>query len=172
MEERLAELRLRHKAYFLAYKTIESAAEELRLEISPRLGRYTTNMLSVMTDRKYSNIDVTDGLRVSFVAGDGEKKSVDFLSEGTKDLTYIAVRMALADMLFEEKPPLTFDESFAHQDNSRSRAMMQAIVHLGGEGFQSFIFTCRSREETLACDLDPNARVFRMKIGKDDAEMN
>ncbi len=172
IEERLAELQMRHKAYFLAYKTIESAAEELRLEISPRLGKYTTDMLSVMTDRKYSDIDVSDGLRVSFVTGDGEKKSVDFLSEGTKDLTYIAVRMALADMLFEEKPPLTFDESFAHQDNNRSRAMMQAIVHLGKEGFQSFIFTCRSREETLACALDPDARVFRMTLGKEETATN
>ncbi|GEM_PF-1044677 len=167
IRDRLFDLRMRHKAYFLAYKTIESAATELRLEISPRLGKYTTDMLSVMTDRKYSDMDVTDGLKVSFVTADGDKKSVDFLSEGTKDLTYIAVRMALADMLFEEKPPLTFDESFAHQDNNRSRAMMAAIAHLGKDGFQSFIFTCRGREEALACDLDPNARVFKLTLGND-----
>ena len=90
------------------------------------------------------------------------KKSVDFLSGGTRDLAYIAVRLALVDMLYTERPPLVFDESFAHQDNVRAKAMMKALVKLAKEGSQSFIFTCRNREGTLATELLRTAAVFRI----------
>ena len=144
-----------------------SASENLREEISPRLGEFSTELMSLMTDKKYSAIDVTDGLKVSFTAPDGEKKSVDFLSGGTRDLTYIAVRMALIDMLYTEKPPIAFDESFAHQDNIRAKSMMRAVAALADEGQQSFIFTCRQREATLARELNKKTEVFRLSASLD-----
>ena len=116
-----------------------------------------------MTNRKYTGLDVTDGLRVNFKDAMGEEKSVDFLSGGTRDMTYIAVRMALIDMLYSEKPPVSFDESFAHQDNIRAGSMMRAISHLAKtEGIQSFIFTCRSREAEIAAKVSENAAVFKL----------
>ena len=162
LDSRIDELKLRHKAYYIALKSIESASENLRAEISPRLGEYATAMMGVMTDKKYTDFDVSDGLAVTFTAPDGEQKSVDFLSGGTRDLAYIAVRLALVDMLYTERPPLVFDESFAHQDNVRAKAMMKALVKLAKEGSQSFIFTCRNREGTLATELLRTAAVFRI----------
>ena len=163
----IAELRGEYEAYKLAYESIMSASENLREEISPRLGEFSTELMSLMTDKKYSAIDVTDGLKVSFTAPDGEKKSVDFLSGGTRDLTYIAVRMALIDMLYTEKPPIAFDESFAHQDNIRAKSMMRAVAALADEGQQSFIFTCRQREATLARELNKKTEVFRLSASLD-----
>ena len=96
---------------------------------------------------------VTAGLKVSYKSESGEQRTVDFLSGGTRDLAYIAVRMALIDMLYTEKPPVCLDESFAHQDNVRAKSMMKSLVHLGKEGYQSFIFTCRAREATLASEM-------------------
>jgi uncharacterized protein YhaN len=102
-------------------------------------------------------------MKVSFTDTTGEEKSVDFLSGGTRDLTYIALRMALIDMLYSEKPPVCFDESFAHQDNVRAKSMMRAISYLAEEeGMQSFIFTCRAREAQLACEVSHNAAVFKL----------
>ena len=144
LDEQIEELRMRHKAYYIAAKTIDDAAMHLREEISPRLGEYATELMGIMTDKKYTGFDVSNGLSVTFTTPDGEKRSADFLSGGTRDLTYIAVRMALIDMLYTETPPITFDESFAHQDNARARSLMRAVAHLGREGYQSFIFTCRS----------------------------
>ena len=77
-------------------------------------------------------------------------------------MAYIAVRAALIDMLYGEKPPICFDESFAHQDNVRARAMMKAIKALSGEGQQSFIFTCREREAGLAKEISNTAEVFKL----------
>ena len=77
--------------------------------------------------------------------------------------------MALIDMLYTEKPPVCYDESFAHQDNLRARLMMKAIKKLSDEGQQSFIFTCREREATLARELLKSASVF--KLSSSDEEL-
>ena len=167
-DSRIEELILTYEACELAKGAIERASDNLRLEISPRLGEYTTALMQIMTDKKYTDMDVSDGLKVSFTAPDGEKRSIDFLSGGTRDLTYVALRMALIDMLYTECPPVCFDESFAHQDNGRAKAMMSAIKLLGEEGQQSFIFTCREREAVLAKEANPNAAVYKLTTGDDD----
>lgn len=164
LETQIDELRQRHKAYFIALKAIESASDNLRAEISPRLGEYSTDLMSIMTDKKYQNFDVTEGIKVSYSADDGEKRTVDFLSGGTRDLAYIAVRMALVDMLYTEKPPVCFDESFAHQDNVRAKSMMKSLAHLAKEGYQSFVFTCRAREGSLATELVKKPSVFKLSV--------
>ena len=159
---RREDLQNKHRAFFIALGAINSATDNLREEISPRLGEYATNLMEIMTDKKYTSFDVSDGLKVTFDGPNGEKKSVDFLSGGTRDMAYIAVRAALIDMLYGEKPPVCFDESFAHQDNVRARAMMKAINHIAKEGCQSFIFTCRGREAALAKELVRGASVYRL----------
>ncbi len=166
--ERREQLKRKHKAYYIAHDAIVNASDNLRAGISPRLGEYATKMMEVMTDKKYTSFDVSDGLKVSFVDPTGEKKSVDFLSGGTRDMAYIAVRCALIDMLYTEKPPICFDESFAHQDNVRARSMMKAIKKLSGEGCQSFIFTCRAREASLATEIIKGAGVYKLSVIEED----
>ena len=164
LETRIEELRQKHKAYFIAYKAIEGASDNLRAGISPRLGEFSTELMGVMTDKKYGDFDVTDGLKVSYKTEDGESRTVDFLSGGTRDLAYIAVRMALIDMLYPEKPPICLDESFAHQDNIRAKSMMKSLSHLADDGYQSFIFTCRARESALASELVKKPGIFQLSL--------
>ena len=164
LETKIEELREKHKAYFIAYKAIESASDNLRSEISPRLGEFSTELMGIMTDKKYGSFDVTNGLKVSYLAEGGEQRTIDFLSGGTRDLAYVAVRMALIDMLYTEKPPVCLDESFAHQDNIRAKSMMKSLAHLSVEGYQSFIFTCRAREATLASELVKTPGIFKLSV--------
>ena len=164
LETKIDELRQRHKSYFIALKAIETASDNLRAGISPRLGEFSTDLMSIMTEKKYQDFDVTAGIQVSFRGSDGERRTVDFLSGGTRDLAYVSVRMALVDMLYTEKPPLCFDESFAHQDNVRAKSMMKALVHLGKEGYQSFVFTCRQRESALAAEMIKKPAVFKLEV--------
>ena len=120
-----------------------------------------------MTDKKYTSLEVDSGLRVSFTSGDGQEKSIDYLSGGTRDLAYVAVRMALIDMLYTEKPPICFDETFANQDNARASAMMRAVKELGEDGYQSYVFTCRQREAVIASEIQPKTAIFKLSIGLD-----
>ncbi len=162
--KRREELQDRHKAYYIALRAIDSATDNLRRDISPRLGEYATKMMSVMTDQKYTSFSVSDDLKVTFTGEDGEKKSVDFLSGGTRDLAYVAARAALIDMLYGEKPPVIFDESFAHQDNVRAKSMMKGISSLAKEGCQSFIFTCRGREGIIAKEVEKTSGIFKLSV--------
>ena len=120
-----------------------------------------------MTDKKYSALEVGAGLKVNFTSQDGKEKSIDYLSGGTRDLAYVAVRMALIDMLYTEKPPICFDETFANQDNARANAMMRAIKELSENGYQSYVFTCRQRESAIATELQPRSAIFRLSITGD-----
>ncbi len=167
LESKIEELRQKHKAYFIAFKAIESASDNLRAGISPRLGEYSTELMGIMTDKKYGDFDVTDGLKVSYQTEGGEQRTVDFLSGGTRDLAYIAVRMALIDMLYTEKPPICLDESFAHQDNVRARSMMKSLAHLGKDGYQSFVFTCRARESALAAEMVKKPGIYKLSVVED-----
>ena len=168
LDEKISEMKLKHKAHYLALRAIEGAADNMRNEISPRLGQFATELMGVMTDRRYTSFDVNDGLTVSYTAAGGEKKSIDFLSGGTRDLAYVAVRLALIDMLYKEQPPVCFDETFAHQDNIRAQAMMKALGNLAEEGYQSFVFTCRGREGALAGELMKNVGVFKLSVSDSD----
>ncbi len=163
LESQIERLKLHHKAYYIAHDAIVNASENLREEISPRLGQYATHLMEIMTDKKYTSLDISEGMRVTFKNAEGETKSADFLSGGTQDMTYIAVRMALIDMLYTEYPPICFDESFAHQDNLRAKGMMEAIRYLSEEeGKQSFVFTCRARETALATETVSGAGIYKL----------
>jgi uncharacterized protein YhaN len=67
-------------------------------------------------------------------------------------------------MLYNEKPPIIFDESFAHQDNIRAKSMMKGIAGLTNEGCQSFIFTCRGREGALAKEVLRGSEIFKLSV--------
>lgn len=170
LDEQISALRARHKAYVIAKAAIAGASEKLREEISPRLAQFSTEMMGLMTNQKYTSLAVNGNLDVTFTTSQGEERSTDFLSGGTLDLTYISVRMALVDMLYTEAPPMTFDESFAHHDNVRARAMMRAIKSLCERGYQSFVFTCRQREASLATELLPSTSVYRLSEASDTAD--
>ncbi len=167
LESKIEELRAKHKAYYVAERAISSAQDNLRAEISPRLGEYATKMLEIMTAKKYSSLSVDEALKISFTNEEARAMSVDYLSGGTRDLTYIAVRLALVDMLYSEKPPICFDETFANQDNIRAASMMRAIGALADEGHQSFVFTCREREGALAEQTVTGAGVFKLSVTGD-----
>ena len=59
IDKRIDELKVKHKAYFVAHKAIENATVDLRGEIAPRLAAYATELMCVMTDRKYTGFDVS-----------------------------------------------------------------------------------------------------------------
>ena len=167
-DARVAALKQNHAACLAALSAIESASENLKLEVSPRLAEFSKDLVSVMTDKKYTEVDVSDGLKLSFTDEHGQEHSVDCLSGGTRDLTYVALRMALIDILYQDKPPVCFDESFAHQDNARAQSMMRAIRQLSDNGQQSFIFTCREREALLAREIGNKVQIFKLTHGDED----
>ncbi len=169
LKEKITSIRELQGALSLAYEAVSGADENLRSEIRPRLSDYSRRLMSAMTDGKYDDVGVSDDLILEF-RREETSRSVDYLSGGTRDLAYIALRLAYIDLLYKEAPPLVFDESFAHQDNFRATCTMKALRALAEEGVQSLIFTCRSRESTIAREVDRKYKHIKMEKLRAEAE--
>ena len=96
-------------------------------------------------------------LSVSFT-DDSVSRSIEYLSEGTKEMTYICLRMALSEVMFGgRRPPAIYDESFAGLDEDRLSRMMALTADHG----QSILFTCRRLEASIADNMQ-NVTVIRL----------
>ncbi len=161
-EDRIAVLRRKLRAYTLSIDAIEHASDRLRAEISPRLSRYLRSTMKRVTNGRYDDMSVTNRLGMSYRDKD-TTRALGFMSDGTKDLAYMALRMALLDMLYDEKPPICFDESFSHLDNRRTESALSALCEISGNGIQSILFTCHERTARLAESLCPATKHIYLK---------
>ncbi len=159
---RIQTLTRKLRAYTLSYDAIEHASDRLRAEISPRLSRYLRRVMKRVTNGRYDDIYVTNRLGMSYRDKDTTRE-LGFMSDGTKDLAYMALRMALLDMLYDEKPPICFDESFSHLDNRRTENALAALCEISSEGIQSILFTCHERTAKLAESLCPTTKHIYLK---------
>jgi len=149
LDVRIHELREKASVYSSAEEKLHGGLERLRTEISPRLSVYACGLLDELTDGKYTELKVGDDMTLSVNTESGDR-SVAYLSHGTKELTYLALRMALLDLLYSSYPPVCLDDTAAHQDDERAASFMQALRSLAASGKQCFLFTCHKRERRLA----------------------
>ena len=151
VHDRLEVLKHRFDAYVLAGETLTAASESIRSSVVPRLTADASEIMSSVTGGRYPSIGISPSLEMNFRTNDFGTKELAYLSAGTRDAAYIALRLALVKALFEEdeRPPVIFDESFAALDEERVDA---ALDMLSASGLQIFLFTCRSLEGRLAED--------------------
>lgn len=69
------------------------------------------------------------------------------LSQGTSDQLYLAVRLAICDLVLpqKERPPLILDDALANFDDQRMAQTLDYLVERSKKG-QIILFTCQSRE--------------------------
>jgi uncharacterized protein YhaN len=101
-----------------------------------------------VTDGRYGEIGVTTSFDMSFRSDETGTMELDFLSAGTREAAYVALRLALVNALFESdrRPPVILDESLCSLDEVRVR---EATLILAESGCQVFLFSCRTLEGSL-----------------------
>ncbi len=152
-DERIEELTLRHDALELAKSALLGAGESMRSGVIPKISEAASRIISGATE-KYSKLTI-DSTFACGLSNETDNVTSEYLSHGTGDLAYIALRIALADEVFrEEKPTVIFDESFAHIDSSRIKNVMR-ILSMGSSS-QYIVFTCRADETNAARALGCN----------------
>ncbi len=159
MEERVADLRRRYRAYGIASDAIGSASGRLRAEISPRLSEASGRMLSEATGGRYTMLEVSNRLSMAYRDEGDTLRPFPTISGSAEEIAYIALRLALIDMLYEENPPLLFDGSLAHQDNGRLDRVMRL---LSSAPMQSILLTCHSRDAEIASRANENTRTLAL----------
>ena len=137
----------KYEALMLAYEKLAESSEALRERISPTLSKSASRFMGSATDGKYSTIGVDSSLELEYTSEDSINRDVAYMSAGTKDLAYLSLRLALADMLLsEKKPPIVMDESFVRQDEKRLCASLNSVAAFCDEGYQVLMLTSQGRD--------------------------
>lgn len=135
-------------AYQLALESLDSAHLEMTHLYAPMLAERTAAFFADMTGKTDRRIAVDVGGKVRVEEKD-VARNLHFYSVGTADAVYIALRLALIDMLYvKEKPTLVFDDSFANFDEGRAGEMLELLAKLS-EKTQVLYFTCRDPKPLL-----------------------
>ena len=141
LEQRTAE----YDALDLALTVLDSANAALRERFSPTLNRETAVIFSALTGGAYSALTLSRDF--SAMVGGEDSHSALYLSAGTVDQLYLALRMAVAEALTPEAP-LVLDDALVRFDDVRLKAAL-SILKDRANTQQVILFTCQDRENRL-----------------------
>lgn len=151
LEEELARQQAEYDALRLSLDALQAANTTLQNRFSPELGRRAAEIFTDMTGSTWSHILLDREFHLSAESGsDPTRRSVQLLSAGTADQLYLAVRLAICEMILppEQNPPLILDDALLTFDDARLSTTLDYLTRLGAQR-QILLFTCQGREAAL-----------------------
>ena len=148
MNQRRGELEGEYEAIRLAMDTLNDANTTLQNRFSPELGRRAAEIFQALTDGRYSGVVLDRAFRLSAEpAGDSVYRDAQLLSAGASDQLYLAVRLAICELVLPEEhaAPIILDDALANFDDDRCAAALEWLK-VEGRKRQILLFTCHSRE--------------------------
>lgn len=123
---------------------LASAEEQLQSTLAPKINDATAVYLAELTGSRYQQAYVSPGLSIKLDASaSATMKEGSLFSAGTQDQAYFALRLAISDLLDEDKDlPLLCDDPFTNYDQERMLAAMKLLARMGREGRQILLVTC------------------------------
>lgn len=146
VEEELERRRQEYQAISIAMETLQQANAQLQQRFSPQLNRAAGALLSRLTGGKYHALSLDKELEAS---ASGERDvlphSALYLSKGTVDQIYLAVRLAVCDLCLPDAP-LVLDEALAAFDDVRAKRALELLQELSAQR-QILLFSCHHRDK-------------------------
>ena len=146
--EQLSSLQTEYDAISLAMDALTQANTTLQNRFSPALGARAAEIFSAITAGRYGKVLLSRDFSLSAeMAGDPVGRSIRLLSQGAADQLYLAVRLAICDMVLpaEKRVPLILDDALVSFDDDRLRAALDYLL-AESEKRQILLFTCQKRE--------------------------
>ena len=151
LEEELVRQQAEYDALRLSLDALQAANTTLQNRFSPELGRRAAEIFADMTGSTWSHILLDREFHLSAESSnDPTRRSVQLLSAGTADQLYLAVRLAICEMILppEQNPPLILDDALLTFDDARLSTTLDYLTRLGAQR-QILLFTCQGREAAL-----------------------
>ena len=151
LAQKQAQLQQAQKEYdslALAMAALESADLTMQSRFSPALGQRAAEIFSAMTGGKYQKVLLhRDFSLAAEPQGDIVPRSIQLLSQGAADQLYLAVRLAICDMVLpvDKRCPIILDDALAYFDDSRLHATLDWLAQ-EAQKRQILLFTCQKRE--------------------------
>lgn len=139
----------RYASLCRAAEWLKSAHEEIKNNFAPRLNEKAAEYLSFLTSEKYKDVRANDSFGINLKTAGGEIVEAGFMSRGTYDLLYIALRFAAMNVMTEGHiPPVILDDAFSQLDDSRLQKATDLIIQ-SDEFSQVLLFTCHKNYKEL-----------------------
>ena len=110
----------------LAIKTIQDLSEEIYDSFGAVLNEQVSEIVSRITNDKYTEVKIDDQLRVMVKSG-SSFISMDYLSTGTIAQIYLALRLSIANVLINEELPIIMDDIFVTYDSQRLQETLSCL---------------------------------------------
>ena len=146
----IKELTKQYDAISLALETLRSSNAELQTRFSPLLSQAAGRIYGKLTKGRYEKIIFGKNLDASARAtGEPVSRDVISLSEGTADQLYLALRLAICELVLptDDPCPIVLDDALSSFDDDRAAAALDLLREMAGTR-QIILFTCQSREAT------------------------
>lgn len=150
-----------YDALQLAIRVMQEAADELRQNFGPKLSQRTAEIFAKLTKNRYRNVVVTKDFTVSVLAEDDVYyRDGGYLSNGTVDQVYFALRLAIVELLSGNENrhlPMMLDDIFEQYDEGRTEDGLDFLSEYTAEGKEQVIFfTCHRHlfEQAKASGMD------------------
>lgn len=145
MESEYTVISAEYDAIALAVETLRAADEDIQSRFAPALGKLAAEYMQEMTGGKYDTVmlnrDFSAAVREN---GDSVPRKAEYLSAGTLDLMYLAVRLAVCTLALPEGAncPLIIDDALVNLDEQRAQQAMTLLEKLSHDR-QVILFTCK-----------------------------
>lgn len=138
-------LERRREALLLAAKRMENTSGHMQKQLTLRLNQRTSEIIRTITGGKYERLAADENLHMCLL-DQGRYVAMEQVSQGTLEQIYFALRMAVAELLYDESYPVILDDTFVFYDDIR---LERTLRWLAGCGRQVILFSCQNREEEL-----------------------
>ena len=144
--QQLQQLQGEYDAIALAMTVLDEANTTLQNRFSPALGARAAEIFSKITAGRYQKVLLSRDLSLE-TDSEGAQRSVQLLSQGAADQLYLAVRLAICDLVLPEDKsvPLILDDALLTFDDDRLHAALDYLLE-ESEKRQVLLFTCQKRE--------------------------
>ena len=129
----------------LALETLTEVSTSIRSSFGVLLNKTASDLIAGITGGIYNSMSIDENLNI-FMNTPTKLVPVEQVSSGAMDQIYLAVRLAVAQLMKGdgETLPLIFDDSFVQYDDSRLETALKWITK--AYNGQIIIFTCHKRE--------------------------
>ena len=145
-QQQMQELQAEYDAITLAMTVLDEANTSLQNRFSPALGARAAEIFAKITAGRYQKVLLSRDFTLE-TDSQGAQRSVQLLSQGAADQLYLAVRLAICDLVLPEDKhvPLILDDALLSFDDDRLHAALDYLLEESANR-QILLFTCQKRE--------------------------
>ena len=155
LKKEISESEEYYKCLDIAHLTFKEAFSEIRQSFGPLLNEKTALIFNKITGGKYDNVIISRNFDIHIQdSPNAVSHEWQYLSSGTIDQAYLALRLAVSSLLTGEgiRLPLLLDDVFTQYDDERTKEGLEFISNYSNDSniSQIIFFTCHNNIIELA----------------------